>query len=69
MSKEKAKGKSNHEPRQALPPIFKVVSGGVTVDFTDKIQEANASFADAQARPKYLFSVNGAEVRCLGATM
>jgi hypothetical protein len=66
MSDNKKQKNSANAPREAVPPIFKVVAGGVTIDYTDKIKEAQASFNEAAARPKALYSVFGRDVQCLG---
>ncbi len=57
------------EPRVAVPPIYKVVAGGVTVDFDDKFQNAQATYNEAAAKPKYLYSVFGRDVKCLAAAL
>lgn len=53
--------------REQIPPIFKVVSGGVTIDFTDKLEEAKSVFREAYAKPKFLYSVFGRDVQCVHA--
>ncbi len=53
--------------REQIPPIYKVVSGGVTVDFTDKPAEANTVFREAYAVPKFIYTVNGRDVQCIAA--
>lgn len=68
-TKEVAKKKrtGGGDVREQIPPIFKVVSGGVTIDFTDKLQEAQTVFREAYARPKFVYSVFGRDVQCLSA--
>ena len=66
-SKDSKKGRGANEPRVQIPPIFKVVSGGITIDFTDKIQEATTVFREAYAKPKFIYSVNGNSIGCVAA--
>jgi hypothetical protein len=64
--KKKPKGRGN-EPRVYGTPVYNVVSGGVTVEWTDKLAEASNAFRDAGARPKYLWSIDGSDSRLINA--
>lgn len=63
--KERSAGGSN--VREQIPPIFKVVSAGITIDFTDKINEAKTVFREAYAKPKFIYAVDGNMVDCIAA--
>jgi hypothetical protein len=42
-------------------PIYKVLSMGVCVEFTDKIMSANAAYKEA-SKPKQMFKISGKHV-------
>jgi len=65
VKKERNTGGGN--VREQIPPIYKVVSGGVTVDYTDKPNEANTVFREASAKPKFIYAVDGRAVSCIAA--
>lgn len=63
----KKKRTGGGDVREQHPPFFKVVSGGVTIDYTDKLQEAQTVFREASAKPKFVYSIFGRDVQCVSA--
>lgn len=54
--------------RQQFAPFYKVVTGGVVVDYTDKLSEASTVYREAAARPKFIYKIGVAgDVSCVGA--
>jgi hypothetical protein len=69
MSKDNKResNKASGGLREAIPPIYKVVSGGTTIEFTDRPNDANVAFKEAYATPKFIYSIFGRDVKCVAA--
>jgi hypothetical protein len=48
--------------RKMGSPVYNVMSGGVTIDWTDKISEAVGSFDEAATYPKVIYSIAGPKI-------
>jgi hypothetical protein len=65
---EKKATNSGGGVREQFAPFFKVVTGGVTVDYTDKLSEASTVFKEASAKPKFIYKIDfGGHVSCVNA--
>jgi hypothetical protein len=62
QAKPRGEGGSS-QVRKMFPPFYKVLAGGVNVDWTDKFTEAMSSFKNSSTLPKYVYELHGKSVR------
>lgn len=69
MAKEKTEREFNPNERAVFDrpvqrqgsPIYKVISLGTCIEYTDKIMSANAAYKEA-SKPKQMFKIDGTSV-------
>lgn len=68
MTKERKEKKTeegravfDRQPQRQGPTIYKVLSMGTCVEYTDKLMSANAAYKEA-SKPKQMFRILGAQV-------
>jgi hypothetical protein len=59
---KKPAGSGNNNVRNQYPPFYNVVSGGVTIEWTDKLSEASAAFKESGAKPRQLWRIDGPSI-------
>ena len=62
---KKESRKGSGQTRQQVFPIYKVNSGGVTIEFTDRLSDAQSAFKDSSAHPKYIWKMNTDGNECI----
>lgn len=71
--KDKSEKKSTNAAglvREQFAPFYKVVLAGATVDYTDKLSEASATFKEAATKPKFIYKIDfGGAVSCVSAQL